>query len=134
MGPLYRVHGGCHCLNLVTGASIEALRGSSSAFFGTLADLILSLRKQQSFIDEMRRQSPHYINVRWPSLESVLRWCRREMSTLETFIIESDSPGLTDLADQQEFWLTLILLYEHFTLIQLCTDAMQGYRYLLELQ
>lgn len=82
----------------------------------------------------MGRQSPGYINVRWSSLECVPWWNGKEMSVEETFIVECDNPGFTNLAESPQLWLTFILLGEHFKLVKVCLDTMQGSLYLLEFQ
>jgi hypothetical protein len=55
--PFYTVHCGPHCLNLINGRAIAALRDTSSGWFEKLYVAVKFLRKRENLIETMGTQS-----------------------------------------------------------------------------
>jgi hypothetical protein len=63
-----------------------------------------------------------------------LQWHRTKADKLQDFYTSAEGKAFSDLAEAPEWWLTLGILHEHFSLIIEALTAMQGKEYLLELQ
>jgi hypothetical protein len=132
--PFDRVHCGPHCINLINGRAIAALRDTSSGWFEKLHVAVKLLRKQANLIETMGSQSPYHVEVRWSSLSLVLQWDRTKADKLQDFYTSAKSKGFSDLAEAPEWWLALCILHEHLSLIKETLTAMKGKEYLLEMQ
>jgi hypothetical protein len=121
---ILRVHCGPHCLNLINGSAIAALRDTSSGWFDKLYVAVKLLRKQANSIETMGTQSPYHVEVPWSSLSQVLQWHRTKDKKLQEFYTSAEAKGFSDLAVAPEWWLILCILHEHFNLIGEALTAM----------
>jgi hypothetical protein len=67
-------------------------------------------------------------------LSQVLQWHRTKADTLQDFYASTEGKGFSDLAESPEWWLTLFILHEQFSLIRKALTAMQVKGYLLDMQ
>jgi hypothetical protein len=132
--PLRRVHCGPHSLILINGRAIAALLDTSSGWFDKLYVAVKLLRKKGNLIETIGIQSPYHVEVRWSSLSQVLQCHRTKPDKLQEFYTSAEAKAFCDLAKASEWWLTLCILHEHFSLVREALAAMQGKEYLLHMQ
>jgi hypothetical protein len=97
--PLYRVHCGPQCINLIKGRAIAALRNTSSGWFEKLYVAVKFLRKQANLIETMGTQSPYHVEVRWSSLSQVLQWHRTKADKLQEIYTSAEVKGFCPRRD-----------------------------------
>jgi hypothetical protein len=126
----FRVHCGAYLLNLVNGRGMVAMDATGSVKQHELHDVIKWLRKESNLVEEMGIQSPYHNQVRWSSLENDVAWYQRCRDRVSDHCVQQEN----DLSENLVWWMTLVIIHEHFKVMGKAMKALQGEGYLLEQQ